>query len=127
MLRAGLQVLRPGGRLCFAAIAVDAGLRGAGAESVFAAAPPHPVADPSYAALLHRAGFIDVVVHDVTAAYRETSSDWLTELMAEEVELSRLFGAEVFSERIAGHRGSIAAIDIDLLHRYFIAAVKSNR
>ncbi len=124
MLRAGLQVLQPGGRLCFVAIEMDPTLTGPKADDVFAAAPPHPVADPSYAALLERAGFVDIAVEDVTADYRKTSSAWLTDLMADEAEMSRLFGSDVFFEKIAGHRGSIEAIDDGYLRRSLVMARK---
>ncbi len=124
MLRACHRVLRPGGRLSFLVIAVAAGLTSQESHRAHAAGPARVGAGDGYASLLDHAGYRDIVVRDVSAAYRSTAAAWIREWDSERAELERLLGVEAFAERQSSRRHALAVIDEGLLGRYLFTAAR---
>ena len=123
MLRATRRVLKPGGRIAFAVIAVADGLRGAELEQARDVGPDFGVTDAPYPVLMSEAGYVDTVSEDITAALAETQAAWIDAWEAEAAEIEAVIGSQDFSERLLDRAKMAAAVREGLLRRYLVTGV----
>jgi SAM-dependent methyltransferase len=116
------RVLRRGGGMCFAVIAVPDGLDRAAHADAVDNGPPHVEAGPGYPALLSAAGFTDIAVSDVSEEFLGTSMAWAREWDAEREALRPLVGPDVYAERQATRKRANRAIADGLLQRLLVSA-----
>jgi SAM-dependent methyltransferase len=124
VLRACRRVLKPGGTISFAVIAIADGLPEDEFDRAVEAGPPNVDAGPGYRDLLAAAGFEGIELTEASDEFLATSAAWVREWDAESLELERLVGIEDFAERQASRRQSIAATKEGLLRRHLISAVR---
>ena len=117
-------MLRPRGRTAFFTIHPEAGLSAAEIERAVAAGPPQIGADEDHPELLASAGFTDIEAVDATAAYHETQLGWLDRWADRKEALMGTLGEQLYDERQAERRSTLAAIEEGLLRRtLFLARV----
>lgn len=122
-MRACGRVLREGGKIGFLVISAAPGL--APAQQERALEVGHVDAGPGYPALLDRAGFVDTEVCDVTVDYRATLAAWLAAYDDETEALTELIGADELAERQQRRTRNLATVDLGLVCRYRITAVRA--
>ena len=110
-------MLRHGGIMAFTAIEPASRLSPAERRHVAAVGPTNVLLRTSYPSLLRSAGFVDVLVDDVTAAYRSTLAAWYEETLRRADAVADLVGPDEFEERQHRRAGALAAIDAGSLRR----------
>ena len=110
-------MLRPGGRTAFFTIEPAAGLSEAAVERAVAAGPPQVRVDGDHPTMLTDAGFTDIEAVDVTAAYHETQLAWHDRWAARKDDVVDVVGEQLYDERQAERRSTLAAIEEGLLRR----------
>lgn len=80
-----------------------------------------------YRSLLRSAGFIEIEVVDVTAAYLDTARAWLRHGQHFAAELTALEPPGAFADRLTHRRWGIAAIEASLLRRSLFVATRPSR
>lgn len=124
MLRASNRVLRPGGKIGFFVIGMADELSDEDAAVAIDAGPPFVGVATPYPEMAYEAGFEDVVITDVTAAYLRTLRAWHREWMASSSELRAIVGKDEYAERLSNRSKAIAAIERRVLRRILIAGVR---
>jgi cyclopropane fatty-acyl-phospholipid synthase-like methyltransferase len=122
VLRAARRILRPGGRMAFTTIWVTPGLEPRDRRRAVRAGPWHVASRRPYVDLLQQAGFVDIVEHDVTAAYAATQRAWCEAEAAHADELRRLLGDQGYAAAQGERRRTREAITDGLLGRSLLAA-----
>lgn len=117
MLRASRTVLRPDGQTAFLAIELAPGLDRDARRRVHTAAPRAVGSRRPYTELLSSAGFRWVRVEDVTTAYIETLSAWLTNCTPHEQALAALDGEAAVTERLTEWREALEFAERGWLRR----------
>jgi hypothetical protein len=110
--------------MAFFTIHPEAGLSAAEIERAVAAGPPQVGAGEDHSELLASAGFTDVEAVDVTAGYHETLLAWHDRWSDRKEDLMGTLGEQLYDERQAERRSTLAAIQEGLLRRtLFLARV----
>ncbi len=122
VLRACRRVVRDGGSMAFTVISPAPGLSPADYARAVEIGPPFVETAAGYPTMLRQAGW-DITEHlDVTAEYGETVRCLLRAEEARAAGLSELIGDAAYSEKLAGRRRNIQAIEGGLLRRELFAA-----
>jgi hypothetical protein len=116
-LRAFRAVLRPDGRTAFFTIQPEAGLSAGELERAVAAGPPQVSVEGDHPTMLTDAGFTDIEAVDVTAAYHETQLAWHDRWAARKDDIVEVVGEQLYDERQAERRSTLAALEEGLLRR----------
>ena len=122
VLRACRRVIRRGGRMVFTVIFPKPGLSSADHARAVESGPPFVETALAYPAMLRRAGWVVTDRADLTAEYAETVRRLMREEEAQADELSGLYGAAEFSEKLAGQRRTLRTLEVGLLQREMFAA-----
>jgi len=119
--------LRPGGRTAFFTIYVPRDIAPTARQRAFAAAPKYGWLRTSHAQLMQSAGFVDIEETDYTEQYLHTLRGWLDHSDERSAELIELWGNELFAQRQADRRSSIAAVEAGWQRRILISARRETR
>ncbi len=110
--------------MAYLSIHVAPGLDARSRRRASEAGPPSVATRTTHESLLASARFVDVEVHDLTAAYREVKLGWIDGFTEHEPEARALMGDAEFEERMHRRRRSLAAIDAGLLVRSLYVATR---
>jgi len=127
VLRALKRLLRPGGRIAYTTIYVTPGLAPAARRRAQRSGPRAVASRTDQTQLLASAGFVDIDLLDVTAAFATTARAWLTEADAHAAALAAVEAPGAFEERQRERRTQLAAIDGGLLRRGLLSATRPPR
>lgn len=125
MVRDCHRVLKSGGILAIAVIAIAPDLTDQQAASAVAAGPPRVAAGPGYAQLVADAGFTSIDLVDVTDDYLSTLTALMREWDAHSGALTSIVGDEAFAEQQENRSQAREAIKQGLLRRNLISARRS--
>lgn len=126
MLRALNRLLVPAGRIALTTITITPDLPASARRRARAAGPRAVASRAEIGDQLARAGFVDIDVVDVTAAFRVTAATWYQEAERHADELSRDAPA-TFAEKQRDRMAQLQAIDGGLLRRSMASAVRPRR
>jgi ubiquinone/menaquinone biosynthesis C-methylase UbiE len=121
VLHACRRVIRRGGRMVFTVIFPKPGLSSADHERAVESGPPFVATALAYPAMLSQAGWAITDHADLTAEYAESVRRLLREEEARADELSGLYGAAEYSEKVARRRTTLGALEEGLLRRELFA------
>ncbi len=122
VLRSCRRVVRDGGCMVFTVISPASGLSPADYARAVEIGPPFVAMAAGYPTMLRQAGW-DITEHlDVTAEYGESARRLLRAEEARAEGLSELLGDGAYSEKLAGRRRLIQAIEGGLFRRELFAA-----
>jgi creatinine amidohydrolase/Fe(II)-dependent formamide hydrolase-like protein len=76
--------------------------------------------------LLEAAGFVEIVVTDVTREFLETARQWFTHAAELEDELRSTLGDALFDEQQTDRKEMIAAVEKGLLSRALFLGARPN-
>jgi len=125
VLRASRRLLRRGGRTAFFTIHPAPGLPEPLYRRALRAGPSATATRRrSPADLLHAAGFTQILVEDVTAAFHDTLRRWIEEWERFAEPLCTLLGSDDVAQAQAERRATLAALDDGLLRRSLVVAVR---
>jgi cyclopropane fatty-acyl-phospholipid synthase-like methyltransferase len=113
-------MLRPAGRTAFTTIVIAEGLTKSDHRRAARMGPRAVTTTRPMEALTRAAGFVDVEVTNVTAAFITTVQAWFSAFAARDGELRPVLGAE-FEDRQKGRREMIEAAEGGLLQRLLIS------
>ncbi len=112
--------------MVFSVISVAPGLSSADHERAVESGPPFVESPAPYPTMLHQAGWEITDRVDLTEEYAETTRRLLREEETRADELKELLGKAEFSERLAGRRTGIRALEDGLLRRELFAATTAH-
>jgi len=121
VLRACRRVIRRGGRMVFTVIFPKLGLSSADHERAVESGPPFVATALDYPAMLRQAGWAIADHADLTAEYAGSVRRLLRQEEAHADELSGLYGAAEFSEKVARRRRTLRVLEEGLLRRELFA------
>ena len=110
--------------MVFSTIQPTPGLEASRRRTANRLGPPAVAVPTSYESLLRSAGFVDVVVTDLTADYRATQRRWMDATERRELAMRGVMGDQMYDERLATRRETLQAIDDGLLTRFLYTAVR---
>jgi hypothetical protein len=114
------RVLKPGGIVSFLTITVTPGLTQRRRRRAIDLGDPEDEADPAYNVMLREAGFLDLTIEDVTAAYADTLTR-LTEAWLDDSEAIRaVIGPEEYAIKIDRRKRSLTGIAEGLHQRIWV-------
>jgi len=117
VLRAIRRLLRPGGRTAYFTIFTAPGLSNRDHRRAVRLGPRAVGSGREQAELLEAAGFVPIVVTDVTRDFLETARRWFTRAWELEAELRSTLGDALFDEQQADRKEMITAVEEGLLRR----------
>jgi hypothetical protein len=126
VLRASRRLLRPGGRTAYFTIFAAPGLSKQDHRRAVRLGPRAVRSNKGQAELLEAAGFVRIVVTDVTQDFLETARRWLTHPSELEGELRSVLGDVLFDEQQADRRDLIGAVEEGLLCRALFMGTKAS-
>jgi hypothetical protein len=124
VLRAIRRLLRPGGRTAYFTIFAAPGLSKRDHRRAVRLGPRAVGSGREQAELLEAAGFVRVVVTDVTRDYLETARRWFTYASELEGELRSTLGSALFDEQQTDRKEMITAVEEGLLCRALFVGAK---
>jgi hypothetical protein len=122
VLRALEHQLRPGGHTAFLTIHVAPGLPAAARRRAAREGPRAVATRSDHLTMLRKAGYVDAIEIDVTAAFLHTARAWSQESARLGDELAPLELPGAFAERQSERKRMIAAIEDGLLLRSLYSA-----
>ncbi len=122
VLAACRRVIRPGGRMAFTVIAVAPGLSRERYRRAVNNGPEFIETDTDYPSLLTQTGWRITAHADITHGYAASCRRQRDADAAYKDELAALIGASAYTERKAGWRSKLAALDDRLLRRELFVA-----
>ncbi len=111
------RTMRPPGRMAFTVISVAAGLSMEQRRRAVDNGPEFIESDADYFSMLDQTAWKVINHQDITVSFAASCKHQLDADEVREVELANIIGQEEFSERIAGWRAKLAAINDGLLRR----------
>jgi len=117
VLRACRRLLRPGGRTAYLTIFTTPGLSKPDHRRAVRLGPRAVGSGREQADLLDAAGFVPIVVIDMTEDFLETTRRWLSHASELEGGLRRTLGDALFDEQQTDRMEMITAIEEGLLSR----------
>lgn len=126
MLRASRRLLRPGGRTAYFTIFAAPGLSKRDHRRAVRLGPRAVASGKEQAELLEAAGFVRMVVIDVTRDFLETARRWFTHASELEGDLRSALGDALFDEQQAGRQETITAVEEGLLCRALFVGARPN-
>jgi len=117
VLRAIRRLLRPGGRTAYFTIFTTPGLSKQDHRRAVRLGPRAVGSGREQAELLDAAGFVPIVVIDMTEDFLETTRRWLSHASELEGGLRRTLGDALFDEQQTDRMEMITAIEEGLLSR----------
>jgi hypothetical protein len=124
VLRASSSLLRPGGRTAYFTIFTAPGLSKRDHRRAVRLGPRAVGSSKEQAELLEAAGFIRIVVIDVTQDFLETARRWITHASELEDELRSTLGDALFDEQQADRKEMITAVEDGLLRRALLVGTR---
>ena len=119
------RVVRPGGRMVFAVIAMASGLDGMQRESVRAGGPEYIESEADYPTLLEQTGWAVIERFDISDAYALTCRGMIKAFEEKAERLSAALGAAQHAERLAKLRLCLMTIENGWQVRELFTAVRN--
>ncbi len=124
MLRACRRLLRPAGRTAYFTIFTTPGLSKPDHRRAVRLGPRAVNSRREQPDLLEAAGFVQIVVNDVTEDFLQTARRWLSHASELEDELRATIGDELFDEQQTARKEMITAVEEGLLSRALFVGAK---
>jgi hypothetical protein len=124
-LRALRHLLRPDGRIAYTTIFVTPGLSPTSRRRAQRSGPRAVGSRSDQRQLLVSAGFRDIAILDVTAAFARTASAWIDGWSVNEAALTLTESPEVFAERQRDRSVQLRAVHDGLLRRALFSATRA--
>jgi hypothetical protein len=121
VLRACRHLLRPGGTIAYTTIVATPGLDQPQQREAIRVGPPAVEATAPNDVLMHKAGFVDVTVTDVTSVFLDTARAWLREFERHEADVKVILGEASWADRQASRASIASGIENGLLRRSLVS------
>lgn len=126
MLQACRRVAREGARMGFSVIAPASSLSPSARQIAIESGPEFVDVDGDYALLLEQSGWSVQERMDVTAEFAKSMRTTLEGMKLGVGELTKVLGADEFSERVIRRQATLAAVDQGLLKREIFVATTTD-